>query len=220
MIVGVIDDASPANLCVEKGAKMRLLGVSMFALNMLMASVCVAFASDDEPASSFEARSLKTLEAKDRAALRTLAAEFRKLSPEARRQLPLRIRNDSVELAFRGEFAGDKFRPEMLEYLVSSSAKDYESLLVIPATELERVQALRPICEKHAGEGRRQWWSAQLIWIEDDKPQAIGLSDLLVHLESRDQVQFLDQIGITSAGLGGTTNVRAESGLLPSKRVP
>jgi len=199
---------------------MRFLDVSLVALNMVIASGSVALAGDDQPTSTFEARSLKTLEAKDRTALRTLAAEFGKLSPEDRRQLPLRIRTDSVEFTFRGEFAGEKFRPGMLEYLVSSSAKDYESLLIASPTELERVQALRRLFEKRAGEGRRQWWSAQLIWIEDDKPQAIGLSDLLVHLEPRDQVQFLDQIRITSAGLGGTTNVRADSGLLPRKRVP
>ena len=48
----------------------------------------------------------------------------------------LRERFDAVELSFRGEFAGDKFSAEMLEYLVSGPEKDYETLLVAPASSL------------------------------------------------------------------------------------
>ena len=132
----------------------------------------------------------------------------------------LRVREDSVEIAFRGSFAGDKFRAQMFEYLVSGSEKDYESLLVVPAPELGRVQALRPFFDKRAGEGRRKWWSAQLIWTEGDAPQSIDLGDLLIHLGEKDRRGFLDQLGVKSAGLGGTTNVNADSGFLPRKRVP
>jgi hypothetical protein len=198
---------------------MRLLAVSVFALVVLSTSVCVAPARSDA-GPKFEARIRKALEAKDPAELRSLAAEYRKLSAQARRDMPLRVRDDSVEFNFRGEFAGDKFRPGMLEYLVSGSAKDYESLLVVSEGELERVQALRTFFEKREGKGRHKWWSAQLIWVESETPQAIDLEDLLLHLKPSDRVQFLDRIGITDAGLGGTTNVNADSGLLPRKQVP
>jgi hypothetical protein len=211
----------PANILDErKVAKMRPLVVPMFALTLLVAPVRMASTSAGEPATKFEARVLKALEDKDRAAMRSLAAKFRKLSPEARRELPLRVREDSVEFAFRGSFAGDKFNAEMFEYLVSSSEKDYESLLVVPAPELGRVQALQPFFDKRAGEGRRKWWSAQLIWTDGDAPQSIDLGDLLIHLEEKDRRRFLDQLGVISAGLGGTTNVNADSGFLPRKRVP
>jgi hypothetical protein len=199
---------------------MRLLNVPMFALASLVAPVGVAASSADEPAPKFEARALKALEDGDRAALRSLAAELEKLSSEGRRKLPLRIREDTVEFAFRGQFAGDKFSAEMLEYLISGANKDYESLLVAPAVELERVQALRPFFHKHAGEDRRQWWSARLVWTEGDTPQSADLNDLLIHLGPKERAQFLDQLGVNSAGLGGTTNVHADAGSLPRKRVP
>jgi len=192
----------------------------MFALTFLVAPVCVASTSAGELATKFEARVLKALEDKDWTALRSLAAEFRKLSSEARRELPLRLREDSVEFAFRGSFPGDKVPGQILEYLVSGSDKDYESLLVVPAPELDRVQALRPFFEKRAGEGRRKWWSAQLIWTEGDAPQSIDLGDLLIHLSEKDRGQFLDQLGVNRFGLGGNTNVEADSGYLPRKRVP
>lgn len=199
---------------------MRLLGVPMFALMFVVAPVYVASSSGDEIATKFEARVLKALEEQDRAAIRSLAAEFRKLSSETRRELPLRLREDSVELAFRGSFPGDKFQAQILEYLVSGSEKDYESLLVVPAPELERVQALRPFFDKRAGEGRRKWWSAQLVWTEGDAPQSIDLVDLLIHLGEKERGQFLDQLGVKRFGLGGIINVKADAGYLPRKRVP
>jgi hypothetical protein len=107
---------------VKEATAMRLLAFSVFALAVLSTSVCVAPARSDELGPKFEARIRKALEDKDRAELRSLAAEFRKLSAQARRGMPLRVRDDSVEFTFRGQFAGDKFRPAMLEYLVSGSA--------------------------------------------------------------------------------------------------
>jgi hypothetical protein len=108
----------------------------------------------------------------------------------------------------------------MLEYLVSGPEKDYESLLVVPAAELERVQTLQPLFKKRVGEGRRKSWSAQLIWTEREAPQSIDLGDLVINLGEKDRAQFLDQLGVVSAGLGGTTNVNADPGYLPRKRVP
>jgi hypothetical protein len=199
---------------------MRLLGVPLFALTLLVAPVCEAPVRGGEPAPKIEARALETLEKGDRAALRSLAAEFGKLPAEARRDLPLRVREDSVEFAFRGEFRGDQFSAEMLEYLVSGPGKDYESLLVVPAAELERVQTLRRFFEKRAGEGRRMWWTAQLIWTEEAAPRAIDLRDLLIHLGKKERDQFLDQLHVNSAGLGGSMNVNSEAGVLPRTRVP
>src|SRR5262249_9531905 len=118
------------------------------------------------------------------------------------------------------EFPGDRFRAPMLEYLVSGPAKDYESLLVVSAAEQARVQALRALFQKRAGEGWREAWSAQLLWVEGGSPRALDLRDLLSGLAPKVRGQFLDHLGVNRNGLGGTTNVRADAGLLPRTRVP
>jgi hypothetical protein len=194
---------------------MRLVRVLLFALVVLPAPAGAA-----GPASEFEARARKALEAGDVAALRALAADLGRLTPEARRTLPLRVREGVVEFAFRGEFFGDQFSPEMLEYVVSGRGKDYESLLVAPEAELERVQALRPYFDKRAGEGRRKWWSARLVWADGGTPHSADLGDLIVGLGAKERERFLDQLGVNGAGLGGDKNVKSEPGALPQKRVP
>jgi hypothetical protein len=196
----------------------RALGLVVFALVWLQASAEAA--PPAEPAQKWEARVLAALEAGDQKALRALAAEFWKLAPVVRRDLPLRVHAESVEFAFRGEFRGDQTPWGILEYLVSSPGKDYESLLVAPAAELKRVQALKPIFDKRAGEGRRKWWSARLVWTEGEKPNSVDLMDLLTLLEPKERDRFRDELSIVEAGLGGTINVNADSASLPRKRVP
>src|SRR5262249_9227269 len=78
-----------------------------------------------DPDLKWEAGALKALADGDAPALKQLAAEYRKLTPDARNALPVRIRDNSVEFAFRGEFRGDQYSFEMLEYLVSGPGKDY-----------------------------------------------------------------------------------------------
>jgi hypothetical protein len=192
----------------------------MFVLVWLLIPAAAPLARAADPATKWEARALAALEAGDRKALQSLAAEFRKLSPEDRRDLPLRVREESVEFAFRGEFPGNKSPWQMLEYLVSGPEKDYESLLVAPAAELKRVESLRPVFEKRAGEGRRKWWSARLVWTEGEAPQSADLTDLLVLLERTERDQFRDRLGIVDAGLGGTINVKADPASLPRRRLP
>jgi hypothetical protein len=173
-----------------------------------------------ESAQKWEARVLAALEAGDQKALRALVAEFCKLAPEVRRDLSLRVQQDSVEFAFRGEFPGDQTPWGLLEYLVSAPGKDYESLLVVGAAESKRVQALKPVFDKRAGEGRRKWWSARLVWTEGEKPNSVDLTDLLTLLEPKERDRFLDELSIVEAGLGGTINVNADAASLPRKRVP
>jgi hypothetical protein len=194
---------------------MRLVRVLLFTLAAFAAPARAA-----GPASEFEARARKALETADVAALRLLAADIGKLTPEARRALLLRVREGVVEFAFRGEFFGDQFPPEMLEYVVSGRGKDYETLFVASEAELERVQALRPYFDKRAGEGRRKWWSARRVWADGGTPHSADLSDLLVGLGAKEREQFLDQLGVNAAGLGGDKNVKSEPGALPRKRVP
>jgi hypothetical protein len=198
---------------------MRALCVSTVALGWSLAFAGGAsFAA--EPAQKWEARALAALEAKDRKELQALAAEFMRLAPEVRRALPLKVYEDSVEFAFRGEFPADKTPWGMLEYLASSPEKDYESLLVVSAAELKRVQALKPVFEKRAGKGSGKWWSARLVWVEDKLPQALDLTDLLRPLKAAERERFLAELHILDAGLGGTLNVNADPAYLPKGRVP
>jgi hypothetical protein len=190
---------------------------TLIALVTCLASFSLARA--DDPA-KWEARALKALAEGNRAALRALAAAFRDLPPGGRRELPVRIREESVEFSFHGEFRGDHFSAEMLEYLVSGPDKDYESLLVAPAAELERVQALRPLFVKLAEKKARRTWSARLVWTEDGLPQSVELADLLIRVLPEERERFLDRLGVNDAGLGGTINVKADAALLPRKRVP
>jgi hypothetical protein len=180
----------------------------------------VAPARGAEPDPKWEARALTALAAGDRKALAALADEFRKLPAGERLALPLRVRDDSVELAFRGEFPADKSPGGMLEYLASSRDKDYESLLVVPEAERKRLQALRPVFAKRAGEGRRKWWSARLVWAEGAEPRSADVADLLLLLKPKERDRFRDNITVLDAGLGGDMNVEADPAALPRKRVP
>jgi hypothetical protein len=168
----------------------------------------------------WENRGIAALAAGDAKALKALAEEYRKLAPRDRAKLPVRIREDAVEFAFRGEFPGDQSPWNLLEYLASSPGKEYESLLIISDAEQRRIQALSPFFEKQPEKGRGKWLSAQLAWVEDGRPDSVSLSDLLIPLKATERERFLDQLVVASAGLGGDLNVEADSARLPRKRVP
>jgi hypothetical protein len=175
-------------------------------------------AADPDP--EWEANARQALVAGDAKALRQLAAEYRKLAPEVRTVLPVRIRDDAVEFAFRGEFRGDQYSVEMLEYLVSGPGKDYETLVVASDAEQQRVQALRSVFEGRTREGHGQTWSARLVWVDGETPHGIDLADLLLPATSAERTEFLDRLGVNEFGLGGSTNVKTDAGVLPRKRVP
>jgi hypothetical protein len=172
------------------------------------------------PDPKWEEQARKALADGDRQSLQQLAAEYRKLAPEVRGAIPVRIRDDSVEFAFRGEFRGDQFESQMLEYLVSAPGKDYESLLVVIGPEEERVQALRSVFDKRARKGRGETWTARLTWSDGEQPQSVELADLLIPLDAAERTEFLDQLAVNRAGLGGSKNVQSVLGVLPKKRVP
>ncbi|HKA07456.1 MAG TPA: hypothetical protein VKD71_09380 [Gemmataceae bacterium] len=195
---------------------MRHLRLEVLILGTLVAPLSHAA----EPDAKWEEQARKALTDGDRQSLQQLAAEYRKLAPEVRAALPVRIRADSVEFAFRGAFCGDQFEAQMLEYLVSAPGKDYESLLVVTGAEEERVQALRSIFDQRARNGRGKTWTARLTWSDGEQPQSVELADLLISLDAAERTEFLDQLAVNSAGLGGSKNVKSVPGVLPKKRVP
>jgi hypothetical protein len=195
----------------------RAMRLSLFALGCLVVPAGLARTAD--PPAKWEERAIAALAAEDRKALKALADDFQKLTPDARRELPLRVREDAVEFAFRGEFPADKTPWEMLEYLVCGRGRDYETLLVAPDAELTRVEALRPFFKKHSGAGRRHWWSARLVWAEEGTLQSVDLADLLAGLEPVERDRFRDELSPNGIGLGCGTNVKADAAALPRKRV-
>jgi hypothetical protein len=197
---------------------LRTLCASTFVLGCLVATLGVS-ARAGEPDQKWESRAVAALAAGDQPSLRALAEEYRKLSAQDRGKLQVRIREDAVEFAFRGEFPGDKTPWGILEYLASVPGKDYESLLVVSEAELKRVQALGPFFEKQPPKGRGKLLSARLVWVEDGKPESISLADLLASLKAEERERFLDNLQDNNAGLGGNLNVAADDAHLPHKRV-
>lgn len=171
----------------------------------------------EEP--DWENRAVAALAAGDAPELRTLATEYRQLPPETRRALPLRIRPQSVEFSYRGEFPGDQEPWNFLEYLVAAESKGYEALLVASENELTRIQLLRPLFEPRA-DGTQCAWSARLVWIEDASPQSVGLGDLVFAVDRQQLTDFRNRLAVREAGLGSTVNLVADPGSLPGRRVP
>lgn len=178
----------------------------------------------ESPAAEWERRAVRALVGTDAKALPALAAEFQKLPAEARRGLPVAVREDAVELTYRGEVPlGESLA--FLEFLIAGEDKGYETLLVAPERELKRLPALRPFFDAHTGEGRRLWWQARLSWVEDEKPRSVDLTDVLGSLSQKERAAFLDGQEVDKRGyLGGedTTgmNVKADLALLPRKSGP
>ena len=176
------------------------------------------------PAPEWEKRAVKALLSADRNALPALAAEFQKLPAETRRGLPLAIRDDAVEVTFRGEIPlGETIN--FVEFLIAGEDKDYEALLVAPKGELERLPTLRPFFDAHRGKDRRQWWQARLMWVEDEKPRGVDLGDVFGPLTAKDRAAFLDGQEIDGRGYFGgedTTgmNVKCDPAVLPRKPGP
>lgn len=173
----------------------------------------------------WEEVALKTLLAGDLPALRTLAGQFQNLSVEARRLMPLRIRDDAIELSFLGEVDAATGGANNMEFLMSAPDKGYESLLVIPEAERKRLLALKPFFDRHRQAGRWRWWEARLTWVEEGAPRSSDLNDMLVRLPAEDRELFLDGIEVDEAGqLGGehTTgrNVPSDKAAVPQRNVP
>jgi hypothetical protein len=181
--------------------------------------LCVSPVTAD-PGAELEKRARTALAETNVKGLRELAAEYRRLTPDARRELTIRVREDAVEFAFRGDFHGDQFQTEMLEYLASEPGRNYETLVVVIGAEADRLKALGPIFHGRPADGRRKTWSARLVWTDGGNPHAVDVNDLLLDLPPAERDQFLDRLNINAAGLGGSTNVKSDPGVLPRKRVP
>jgi hypothetical protein len=199
---------------------MRALSASAFVLCCLVALLAGASGRAEGPGPDWEGRAIAALAAGDAKALRSLAEEYRRLPPADRGKLPVRIREASVEFAFRGELPGDQSPWGMLEYLASGPGKDYESLLVVSEAERKRAQALQRFFDKQPRKGRGKLWSARLVWALEGKPESASLTDLLAPLKPEERERFRDQIEVNSAGLGGSLNVEADPARLPRKRTP
>ena len=174
-----------------------------------------------ELATQWVERAVKALVSDDRNALPVLAKEFQALPAAVRRALPVTVRGDAVEFAFRGGVTVGEHLG-FVEYLIAGEDKGYEALLVAPEGELKRLGTLRPFFERHTGGDRRRRWNARLMWVEDGTPRSADLGDILGLLSAKERAEFLDGQEIDAAGYFGgesTTgkNVRCDPAVLPQK---
>src|SRR5262249_19661789 len=102
-------------------------------------------------ASELEARLLKALGDFNKETIGELVKEVGKLKEADRRLLPFRVRPSSVELRFTGECPG---HPEYVEFVASNANRDYESLLVLSKSELQRMEQVWKVVERLAKSGQ------------------------------------------------------------------
>jgi hypothetical protein len=166
-----------------------------------------------------EARVLKALAGEDLTALAALARKLHVPDPTKRRDIGLHIKRDVVEFHFRGEFPGDKIVTEMLEYAVSNKDKDYETLLVAEADELERLQKLGEALGAWRRRGRAPALTVRLSWTDVGKKNVKGLDEILAREKPASRADFLRLLEFNKSGLGAF-NLKAEPKALPKRRLP
>lgn len=163
-----------------------------------------------EPKGEWATRAVQALVAENPAALGNLAREYQNLPIEARRQLPLIVRDRAVEFSFQGTMDGPSSLAFM-EYLISGPERGYESMMVVARTELDRLAALRPFFVKHAGKDRGRRWDAQLAWVEGGKPRVGALADILAKVSPTDRELFLNGQEIDDQGYFGCEHTTGQN---------
>lgn len=168
-------------------------------------------------AEEVELRALLALRAGKPQALEALAEVIRGLDEATRRDLTVRVRPGAVEFRFRGDFPGNEFRPEMLEYVIAPAGeRDYETLLAVGPPEAARLKRLAEALPPGAKTPPLQ---VVLTWSEGERPRAEDLRDIIRLETPQNRRDFLARLEFMSSGLGAF-NVKADTATLPSKRMP
>ncbi len=154
------------------------------------------------PTGDWASRAVQALIAAEPGRLQSLAKEFQNLPIEARRELPLVIRENAVEFSFQGKVEGPASLANM-EYLIAGQDRGYEAMMVAAKPELDRLAELRPFFSKYAGKNRGRRWDAQLSWIEEGRARVGALGDILGKLNDTDRDLFLSGQEIDQQGYFG-----------------
>ncbi len=159
-----------------------------------------------------ERQVLRWMEGKQSRVPKRLAQAYRELEPGVRKDLAVSVHGDSVSWRWRGTFPREAM--SMLEYIVSSQEKDYESLLVVRDDELARlrrfVQAYNQLRENHP-ETRFQY---QLVWSDAGQAHFQDLRQILMNETPERVDQFMKSLRGNDSGIGAI-NLTGEKAALP-----
>lgn len=198
-----------------------LRAIAVLGVLLLSAACPVRAQKPDErkEEADIEAQVLKALSTGSLIRLQAAAEDARDLKPDQPSRLKLQVRPGSIEFRFRGEFPADKVSLEGVEYLASSAAKDYESLLVVGPEELARLKKVGEALAALKKAGKQAVLEYKLIWVEDKRARVEDLQKIMGLLEDAERKRFFEQLRFNEHGLGGSLNTKADPAVLPARRI-
>ena len=170
-------------------------------------------------ATPLETEVLEIISAAKTSDLARVARRIEGLEPELRRDFPIRVRQNTIEWRFLGEHPADRLSPEMLEYVVSSEAKSYESLIVVDAEQVERARRLGAALEDLRKLAPNFQVEVCLAWSSKQDVRIVRLWDVLSAESPQQRRKFLQELSPTEHGLEAF-NSKADKAQLPALQVP
>ena len=168
--------------------------------------------------SSLETEVLEIMSAAKTADLARITRRIETLAPALRRELPIRVRRNTIEWRFVGEHPADRLSPQMLEYVVSSEAKSHESLIVVDTEQVERARRLGAALERLRKLAPNLQVEVCLAWSTYQSVRIVRLWDILSSESPRERRKFLRELSSTEHGLEAF-NAKADKAELPGSRV-
>ena len=159
-------------------------------------------------AAHLEAQVLRALSEANAKAVDALADDVAWLKAADRQTLPFRLRPGAVEFRFQGECPG---HTGYVEFIVSNKNRDYESLLVLDKTELQRFERLWKVVEQLAG-------AKQLKNVKHRKGHGMTIREpalelsLMYAVKGEPRIESLDSIFLKS-GWGAKAELAEDDGL-------
>ena len=200
---------------------MRHLLASTFVVTMVLP----ARADDGEKSNKAESAAIVDIETEILRAMEggmgPEVAEFRKsiraLAPEARRKLAMTVRPGEYQWRFQGVHPADRLG--LLEYIVSSKIKNYETLLVVEGKELERLQRFGRAFDTLRRRLPDTEVNVQLSWFEHGRVRTVGLWEILAFHEAAKVKEFIKRLDGNDSGIGAI-NLKPDLAALPQERTP
>jgi hypothetical protein len=130
-----------------------------------------------------EARLLKAICDRKSSDIEALASDIRLLGDQQRHGLKIRVRPTAVEFRFDGECPGH----DSVEFLLSNKNRDYESLLIVSKTELERVAQVWQTVQQLVKAGQPPGLEFKLVFMEKGRPRIEDLQNVFWKIDFRER---------------------------------
>ena len=195
--------------------------VDVVALGLCSLVLCRGTRAQDVSKPGLEARLVAALTVGDSKIVAALGKEVLALPLERRRALSFRLRSGEVSFSFRGAY------PSMMgggaqgmEYVLSrQGTQEYESLLAVSQSELERARAVGSLLVARREAGKTAAPRLELAWFDGERVRVEDLRDVLRLEKPQRREQFLGGLEPWANGLA-QGNVRTDPALLPTRSVP